>query len=99
MIVRVIDADHEPVLVPYHFKSPEVVTARQCGEEECERDAQEARFEAARQVEQRKIDAALQRFGQCEAQLPAARDQPVNQNRENDYREDVAAKIRPEGKI
>ena len=73
MVVRIVDADHEAMLVPDHLKAAEIETGCQRNEEESEGAAQEFRFEAAAQAEDAKGRSVPRGdFRQRESQLPAA---------------------------
>ncbi len=78
---------------------PEVVTSGESDQKESQSAAQEPRFQTAAQAQQGKIERTAHNLGHREAQLPSARGQPVNDDREDHDGEDEPAQVGPERQI
>ena len=90
MIVRVVDSDHEPVLVPYHLEPRQIVTHASADEKESQRRRAGISIPVLRSVRNNEISMPpLADLGQSKTQLPAARHQPVDKNRKDDHGEQM----------
>src|SRR5215472_13006236 len=85
--------------VPDHLEPHQIVARGESNEEERNGPAEEARFEATRKLQERKVHDAAGHFGQRKAELPSSRGNPIGQDRQDDDGEQITAQIGPERKI
>jgi hypothetical protein len=88
------------VLVVNHLIPPQVEADCHGDQEDDARSAEEARFKAAFEAEEGGVDlVGLAQIGEAESELPAAGGDPVDEDRQDDNGEDVAAEELVKGQI